>query len=152
MSTQKTSDGEMLGTREVDLVPKIPNDGKYSMTVLFSFRETGIISVLSHKREIKVENKKVPIILLYTQSAKNKNNILEQIILGFSSFLIILLCETWLKNDDSNMLLPFANAFTIYRSDQERGYGGVAILIPKSLPSVAVRKGRPYAKTLKACG
>ncbi len=82
----------------------------------------------------------VPIVLLNTQSVKNKKNQLEQLLIGFSTLPILMVTETWLKTLDSNMYFPCANNYTIYRSDREGGHGGVAILIPGTIPSAALHK------------
>ncbi len=78
--------------------------------------------------------------LLNAQSVKNKKNQLEQLIFGFSTLPILLITETWLKTLDSNMYFACANDYTIYRSDRERGYGGVAVLIPRTIPSAALNR------------
>ncbi len=53
---------------------------------------------------------------------------------------ILLLCETWMCSSDSNNFLPFHNSYVIYRADREDGQrgGGVAILIPKIIPSMPI--------------
>ncbi len=60
--------------------------------------------------------------------------------MGFNILPIILLCETWLKLLDSCTLFPLFSEYTIYRSDREKGFGGVAIMIPRNIPSMSKRK------------
>ena len=74
------------------------------------------------------------------QSIRNKKLSLENIIAGFSELPILCICETWLCCNDSNVLFPFCNNYVIYRSERERGHGGVALMIPKNIPSMAVYK------------
>ncbi len=95
---------------------------------------------MTFTKEITNNDESIPLILLNARSVKNKQDKLEQSILGFPSLPIVLVCETWLACNDSNMLLPCANCFTIYRADRDRAYGGVAILIPKQIPSMLVDK------------
>ncbi len=78
--------------------------------------------------------------MINAQSIKNKKDKLENLLLGFPCLPILGICETWMKPDESNNLFPLADQYSIYRCDREKGHGGVAILIPGSIPSMAVHK------------
>ena len=66
---------------------------------------------------------------------------MESIIVNFDILPIIFLVETWLRKDEVITFLPFVNLYTVYRSDREKGHGGVAIFVPKTLPSTVIAKG-----------
>ncbi len=82
----------------------------------------------------------IPIVFINSQSVKNKKDDLERLILGYNRLPILCLCETWLAKGESNMLLPLSNCYSVFRSDRERGYGGVAIMIPKPIPALETGK------------
>ena len=73
---------------------------------------------------------------------------LETYILQLEKLPILIFCEIWLKPCDSNMLLPFSNSYSIYRCDRSVGWGGVAILIPGTIPSVSFQSVQCTVVTL----
>ncbi len=110
-------------------------------------RPGGESNLASRIETAHFDNQTIPIVLLNvrsirgrSQNVKNKILELETYLEGFRTLPIVLLCETWLLTCDSNSFLPIANQYVIYRSDRTDGRrgGGVAILIPKSLPSTTV--------------
>ncbi len=79
--------------------------------------------------------------MINAQSIKKQKKInWKTLLLGFPCLPVLCICETRIKPDESNNLFPLANQYSIYRCDREKGHGGVAILIPGSIPSMAVHK------------
>lgn len=72
--------------------------------------------------------------------SREKKDDLEAYLLGFSMLPILIFCETWLLSNESNVLFPFANEYTVYRCDRDDGRrgGGVCILIPRVLKSMTI--------------
>ena len=98
-----------------------------------------------------VEILSIPIVYLNAQSVKNKKDELESYICQFEKLPIMIFCETWLKSCESNMLLPFANKYSIFRCDRMAGWGGLAILIPRTIPSVSVQSVQCFDYELLTC-
>ena len=79
------------------------------------------------------ESQLYPILYLNLQSIKNKKDLLETLIATYKKLPILCFCETWLRQDEVNAYFPFFNKYNIFRIDRQKGYGGVAILCPRSM-------------------
>lgn len=74
----------------------------------------------------------LPFCLLNARSVKNKLGGLSLLIDSYDNLPLIALTETFLNANDTNLILPYVNKYTVYRVDKEEGAGGgVCLWCPK---------------------
>ena len=86
----------------------------------------------------KFETYAYPLLSFNAQSVKNKKIKIETIIDSFSYLPILCITETWVSSSDSEVIFPYFNRYAIYKSCRLKGWGGVAILVPKTFKSTLI--------------
>ena len=105
-----------------------------------SNQKQDFVNVMHHKigGSCKFETFSYPLLSFNAQSVNNKKIKIETVIDSINYLPILCITETWLSSTDSEVLFPYFNKYAIYKSCRLKGWGGVAILVPKNFKSTLI--------------